>query len=38
VLDVALDCGFQDVSNFNHSFRAEFGTSPSSFRARARHG
>ena len=38
VLDIALDSGFQDVSNFNHSFSAEFGLSPSSFRARARHG
>lgn len=38
VLDIALDSGFQDVSNFNHSFRAEFGLSPRSFRARARCG
>jgi AraC family transcriptional regulator len=36
VLEIALDCGFQDVSNFNHSFRAEFGLCPRSFRARAR--
>jgi AraC-like DNA-binding protein len=28
VLDVALDSGFGDVSNFNHTFRAEFGMSP----------
>lgn len=33
VLDVALDCGFGDVSNFNRSFRAEFGESPKVFRA-----
>lgn len=33
VLDVALDCGFGDVSNFNRSFRAEFGVSPRTFRA-----
>jgi AraC family transcriptional regulator len=32
VLDVALDCGFGDVSNFNRSFRAEFGVSPRKFR------
>ncbi len=32
VLDVALDCGFGDVSNFNRSFRAEFGVSPRTFR------
>jgi AraC-like DNA-binding protein len=32
VLDVALDCGFGDVSNFNRSFRAEFGVAPRVFR------
>lgn len=32
VLDVALDCGFGDVSNFNHAFREEFGVSPRQFR------
>ena len=37
VLDIALDCGFEDVSNFNHAFRAEFGVSPNSYRASARH-
>jgi AraC family transcriptional regulator len=31
VLDIALDCGFGDVSNFNHAFRAEFGVSPRAF-------
>jgi AraC family transcriptional regulator len=25
---IALDSGFNDVSNFNHAFRAEFGMSP----------
>ncbi len=33
VLDVALDCGFGDVSNFNRAFRCEFGVSPRAFRA-----
>jgi AraC family transcriptional regulator len=33
ILDVALDCGFGDVSNFNRTFRAEFGVSPRRFRA-----
>ena len=28
VLDIALDCGFGDVSNFNRAFRSEFGMSP----------
>jgi AraC family transcriptional regulator len=32
VLDVALDCGFRDVSNFNRAFRREFGESPRSYR------
>jgi AraC family transcriptional regulator len=32
VLDVALDCGFGDVSNFNRAFRSEFGTSPRAYR------
>jgi AraC-like DNA-binding protein len=32
VLDVALDSGFGDVSNFNRAFRAEFGVSPRAFR------
>ncbi len=32
VLDVALDCGFGDLSNFNRAFRAEFGASPRVYR------
>ena len=32
VLEVAFDCGFGDVSNFNRSFRAEFGVSPRVYR------
>lgn len=35
VLDIALDSGFGDVSNFNHAFRAEFGVSPRSYRKNA---
>jgi AraC family transcriptional regulator len=34
VLDIALDCGFGDVSNFNRAFRAEFGASPRAYRRR----
>jgi len=33
VLDVALDAGFGDLSNFNHTFRAVFGISPTKYRA-----
>jgi AraC-like DNA-binding protein len=32
VIDIALDCGFGDVSNFNRAFRAEFGVSPRAYR------
>jgi AraC family transcriptional regulator len=32
VLDVVLDSGFGDVSNFNRAFRTEFGVSPRAFR------
>ena len=34
ILDIALDCGFGDVSNFNRMFRAEFGRSPRAYRRR----
>ena len=34
ILDIALDSGFEDVSNFNHAFRAEFGVSPRGFRGK----
>ena len=33
ILDIAFECGFGDVSNFNRAFRAEFGRSPRAFRA-----
>jgi AraC family transcriptional regulator len=32
VLDIALECGFGDISNFNRTFRAEFGMSPRAWR------
>jgi len=32
ILDVVMDCGFGDVSNFNRAFRSEFGMSPRQFR------
>ncbi len=32
ILDIALDSGFGDVSNFNHAFRDEFGVSPRVYR------
>jgi AraC family transcriptional regulator len=35
ILDVALDCGFGDVSNFNRAFRAEFGMNPRRYRSTA---
>jgi AraC family transcriptional regulator len=36
VLEIALDCGFGEVSNFNRAFHAEFGVSPRSFRKSTR--
>src|SRR5579864_2826610 len=36
VLEIAYDCGFGDVSNFNRAFRSEFGVSPTNFRIRER--
>jgi AraC family transcriptional regulator len=36
VLDIALDSGFGDVSNFNRAFRGEFGVSPRAYRREKR--
>lgn len=33
VLAIALDCGFGDLSTFNHRFRETFGAPPTQFRA-----
>jgi AraC family transcriptional regulator len=33
ILDIALGCGFGDVSNFNRAFRAEFGVAPHTYRS-----
>jgi AraC family transcriptional regulator len=35
ILEIALHCGFGDISNFNRTFRAEFGVSPRKYRAAA---
>ena len=35
VTDIALDVGFEDLSNFMRTFRAEFGTSPRRYRLAA---
>jgi AraC family transcriptional regulator len=32
ILDIALDSGFGDVSNFNRAFRIEFGVTPRAYR------
>ena len=37
VIDIALDCGFGDLSNFNRAFRSEFGVSPRVYRLQTRH-
>lgn len=31
-LDIAIDCGFNDASNFSRAFRSEIGTTPRDFR------
>jgi AraC family transcriptional regulator len=33
IVDIALDCGFGDISNFNRSFRREFRVNPRLYRA-----
>ncbi|MDX2152025.1 MAG: AraC family transcriptional regulator [Bryobacteraceae bacterium] len=33
ILDIALDCGFGDLSNFNRAVRAEFGVAPRIYRS-----
>jgi AraC-like DNA-binding protein len=35
VSDVALDCGFENLANFNRRFRAVKGMTPSEFRKRS---
>ena len=37
VLEIALDSGFGDISNFNHAFQAEFGSNPRAFRRNSLH-
>lgn len=32
IIDIALGCGFGDVSNFNRTFRSEFGQTPRTYR------
>ena len=35
ITEIALDVGFDDLSNFTRSFRAEFGASPREYRLAA---
>lgn len=35
ILDIAIDCGFGDLSNFTRAFRNEFGASPGRYRKRS---
>lgn len=37
IVEIALGCGFNDLSNFNHAFRAEFGVSPRAYRVAPLH-
>jgi AraC family transcriptional regulator len=36
IVDIALECGFGDLSNFNRNFRTEFGVSPRVWRRTTR--
>jgi AraC-like DNA-binding protein len=38
IIDVALDAGFGDLSNFNHAFRAEIGATPTEYRTSVMNG
>jgi AraC family transcriptional regulator len=38
IIDIAMNCGFSDLSTFNHLFKNEFGKSPLAVRADARNG
>jgi AraC-like DNA-binding protein len=38
ISEVALDCGFGDVSYFNRAFRRHYGAAPSDVRAQTQHG
>jgi AraC-like DNA-binding protein len=35
IAEIALECGFGDISNFNRAFRGEFGMSPRTYRRMA---
>lgn len=36
IADIALECGFGDISNFTRTFRGEFGVTPRAYRAALR--
>lgn len=36
IIDIALECGFNNISYFNRSFRRKYGVSPTSYRAKKR--
>jgi AraC family transcriptional regulator len=36
VLEAALEAGFGDLSHFNHTFRAAFGSTPTKWRRKTR--
>jgi AraC-like DNA-binding protein len=38
ISSIAFDCGFGDLSNFNHAFRARYGAAPSDVRAQSDRG
>ena len=36
IIDIALECGFNNISYFNRSFKKKFGMSPTAYRAKKR--
>jgi AraC-like DNA-binding protein len=36
IIQIAFDCGFGDIANFNRAFRAEFGVTPTTYRKNIR--
>jgi AraC-like DNA-binding protein len=38
IINIALECGFNNISYFNRSFKKKYGISPTEYRAKKRAG